>query len=443
MDWVTFGLLLYDNLPLYISILAGSLMLYIVLFRKSYISFLDPYIFNLIYSVFGFSVVIFLYATKSIEVKYLYSYLLTQGAFFAGLFAFKPLNKSRLVGQNIPRINFEEEGILMKVLFLITAVAFFFAQVISYKLVGIPLLLESRTGAYADSGGLGLLGRIIDVLRPATTFMLIYFIFKPGKSFLFKLWLTLFGMFLMLTFALSGSKSLFMSAGFILFIYLLLNAGQLKKNVMSLHKYERYIIIAGLIFAFFTIVIQSGNNSTDNSSISVFLYRLVASGDTYYFAYPNHNIETINGSKSFLALFGDIFSVLRIVPRDKQPGVLGIQLFQMFSDSDLITGPNARHNVFGYIYYGFYGSIAFSLIIGLLLGFVRNKLFFVLRTNILGQLTFMFLYINLTLIETDPPVAISGLENILLIFPVFVVSAIILYVPFYNIKHQKIANSVK
>jgi len=243
---------------------------------------------------------------------------------------------------------------------------------------------------------------------------------------------------LMLSFALSGSKSQFMSLGFILFIYLLLNAGQLKKSFMNLRKYERYIIITGLIFALFTIITQSSvTTSTDDSSIGIFLYRLVASGDTYYFSYPNHNIETINGSKSFLALFGDVFSVLRIVPRENQPGVLGVQLFQIFSDSDLITGPNARHNVFGYIYYGFYGSIVFSLVIGCLLSFVRNKLFYVLKTNIFGQITFMFLYINLTFIETDPPVAISGIENVLLIFPFFILFAMMVYVPFYNLKNHK------
>jgi len=126
MDWFTFGLLLYENLPLYLCILTGSLILYIAIFRKSYISFLDPFIFNLTYSVFGFSVVIFLYATKSMDVKYFYSYLLTQTAFFVGVFTFKPLNKNKLVAQSSLTINFEEEGMLIKLLFLITSVVFFF-----------------------------------------------------------------------------------------------------------------------------------------------------------------------------------------------------------------------------------------------------------------------------------------------------------------------------
>ena len=123
-------------------------------------------------------------------------------------------------------------------------------------------------------------------------------------------------------FALSGSKGLFMTVGFALFIYLILNASKFKSQFLNIRKYERYLIFAGLAFAFFTIIIQSGNfNNTSDSSLKILLYRLVASGDTYYFAYPNYNIESINGSKWFLALFGDIFSVLRIIPRNRQPGI--------------------------------------------------------------------------------------------------------------------------
>ncbi|TSJ36397.1 oligosaccharide repeat unit polymerase [Mucilaginibacter corticis] len=437
MDWYAFGLLLYEHLPLYLLILAGALLLYYFIFKTTYLSLLDPLIFNLLYSVFGFSVVIFLYATQSMDIKYLYSYLLTQLAFFGGLFCFAPLNTRQLVDLDSGNAVFEEEGMFVKILFFITSGSYVLIQLLSYKLVGIPLFMESRTGAYADSGGLGILGRIIDVLRPVVIFLLIYLLFKKSNSLKLNFYLAGFGLFLLTSLILSGSKSLFMNIGFVLFIYLILNAGKHSGSFFNLRKYERYLIICGLLLAFLTIFIQSQqNNPGEQNSLGIFLYRLVASGDTYYFSYPSHNIETIDGSKGFLALFGDIFSVLRIVPRENQPGVLGVQLFQLYSDSDLITGPNARHNVFGYVYYGFYGSIVFSFLIGWSLSFARNKLLFVLKRNIIGQLAFLFLYLNLTFIETDPPVAVSGLENALLIFPVFLVIALLLYVPLFDFKSR-------
>ncbi|GAA4327284.1 hypothetical protein GCM10023149_30610 [Mucilaginibacter gynuensis] len=443
MDWYTFGLLLYDNLYLYLGILAVSLFLYFILFKKNYISFLDPLIFNLIYSVFGFSVVVFLYATQSIELKYFISYLLTQAAFFIGLFFFKPLTRNSIVSGTNVKTYFEYESMLIKLLFMLTSVTYIFVQLLSYKLVGIPLFLESRLGAYADSGGLGILGRVLDVLRPATAFLLVYLLLEVKKGAGFKFYLFVYTVFLLLSFALSGSKSLFMSLGFVLFIYLILNAQKLKRYFFNLRKYERYIIAGGLSFAFIVIFAQLKSSDTgEGNSLNIFLYRLVASGDTYYFSYPNNNIETINGSKYFLALFGDIFSTLRIVPRDYQPEVLGVQLFHIYTDADLIAGPNARHNVFGYIYYGMYGSIIFSFLIGFSLGFLRNKLFFSLKKNVIGQLLFMFLYINLCFIETDPPVAMTGIENVLLIFPVFLILAFMLYVPLYNMKKQKVGYEV-
>jgi hypothetical protein len=48
----------------------------------------------------------------------------------------------------------------------------------------------------------------------------------------------------------------------------------------------------------------------------------------------------------------------------------------------------------------------------------------------------MFLYLNLTFIETDPPVAVAGLSNAILIFPFFVILALIIYVPFYKMQNQ-------
>jgi oligosaccharide repeat unit polymerase len=416
MDWVAFGLLLNDNIFTYVITFVVSVIVYYFLFRKMYISVLDPIIFSVIFSCFGFSVVWFLYFTDSIETKYLLSYLFTQIAFWLGLFTFKSLSSKQILKER-KIIRLENEDSFLKVFFFISTLLYVFLQLLSYWIIGIPIMLGIHVDIYNNSGGWGIIGRFIDILKPISVFLLLYFIFNDKKGFFIYVYKYVFLSVLLVFFALSGSRSEFMMLGLIFFCFVLLNAHTMKKYFLNIRRLEKKIILVGLFFVFLTIVIQSRLNDENNDSIGIFLFRLVASGDTYYFAYPNGNIENLKTSQPFLALFGDIFSTLRIVPRIQQPQVLGVQLYRMFSDSDQTAGPNARQNVFGYAYFGFYGSIIFSYLIGLVLSFVRNKLFFSLRKNIVCQLFFVLLYTDLVALETDPPMAISNVENMFLIFP--------------------------
>ncbi len=271
------------------------------------------------------------------------------------------------------------------------------------------------------------MGRAIDVLKPCTIFMLVLFLAKSSSSLLFKTYQYLVLLTVLFFFALSGSKSEFMTLGFIVFCFVILNASIYKRLFSRLRRLEIFIIGAGLCFVFFTIFVQPTENGITSNSFQFFAFRLVSSGDVYFFAYPNHNIEHLNGSQSFLALFGDIFSTVRVIPREQQPQILGLQLFQMFSTLDIITGPNARHNIFGYVYFGFFGSIVFSYLIGFFLSLIRNRLYFNFRRNTFAQLIFVLLYINIAGIETDPPQAISNTENVILILPAIIVITMFTY----------------
>lgn len=419
MDWVSFGLLLKANEALYCVIFAVSAIFYALLFRRMFISILDPFFFALIFSVFGFSVVWFLYFTKSIDDRYLASYLLTQVAFWGGLFTFKSLMRREILSE-VKVVRIEDEELLEKILFVTVSSIYMVLQLVSYGLIGIPLLLSSHIDIYNNSGGLGILGRALDVLKPCAIFMLVWFLFKRSGSVSFKSYQYFFLLMVLLFFALSGSKGEFMLLGFIIFCFLILNASRLKQVFRKLRRLEILITVAGFCFVFFTIFVQPTENGITSNNLQFFAFRLVSSGDAYFFSYPNYNIEHINGSQPFLALFGDIFSTVRLIPREQQPQILGLQLFQMFSKLDIITGPNARHNVFGYVYFGFLGSIFFSYVIGFLLSLVRNRLYFNLRRNTFTQLFFVLVYINLAGIETDPPQAISGIENVILILPVVI-----------------------
>jgi hypothetical protein len=426
MDWISFGLLLSENLGLFLLLLAGSVLLYIVLFRRFFISVLDPAMIALLFSVFGFAVVWFLFFTGTIDPFFLYSYLATQIAFWLGLFTFRSLRKEEMI-RNFQRTGIEYQEVFETVFFVSTAVIYILLQLTSYKVIGVPLLLGNHINLYYGGGGWGILGRILDVVKPCSVFMLIYFLLKSRTSLFLGFFKYSFTAIVLLFFALSGSKGEFLSIGYVLFCFLILNAWAQPSWFKRINRIGVVLIAVGAGFAFLTIVLSPGSIGEGQSATGVFLYRLVASGDIYYFAYPNGNITRLDHTNSFLALFGDIFSTLRLVPREKQPVILGVQLFRLFSNLDITAGPNARHNVFGYLYYGFYGSIIFSYLLGFTLSLVRNKLFFQLRKSLLGQLSFVMLYLNLSGIETDPPMAVSNLENVMLIFPVLLLISLSIY----------------
>jgi len=441
MDWVAFGLLLNEHILLYLLMLIGSIVLYVVLFKKMYISILDPFIYSLVFSCFGFSVVWFLYFTDSITIRYLLSYLFTQIAFWLGLFSFKTLTKKQII-KDRKTIVIEHETLILQILFFTTSIIYIGLQLLSYVVIGIPLLLGSHIDIYSNSGGWGIIGHFIEVLKPISIFLLIYYLFKKNSSYFIFIYKYTFLALVLLFFALSASKGEFMSIGLIFFCFLLLNAPKYKDYFLNLKKIEIRLILAGLVFVFFTIIIQSRLVDDDSSSLGVFLFRLVAAGDTYYFSYPNANIETLNSSKPFLALFGNIFSTLRIIPHEDQPVILGVQLFRLFGETDLTAGPNARHNVFGYVYFGFYGSIAFSYLIGVTFSFLRNKLFFNFKKNVIGQIIFMLLYLQLVSLETDPPMAISNTENLLLVLPILAAITAFCYSLLMNFNPEKAEKSV-
>ena len=421
MHWGEFILLFSNHILLYFSILISIIALYVIVFKHVYISYLDPLIFSLIFSAFGCSVVIFLYYTKSIDTKYFLNYLFTQIAFFIGFFVFKSIRKKDIMINQGAKNNLNYHLVLfMAVNISLVYIACYLA---TYALVGIPLLMGTHIDIYAGSG-YGILGKILDVIRPVLIYLVSFLFFKKNKNFALKTYLAIISLCIVTFSALSGSKGDFMVFAMVFFIFLLLNASRFPAAFSNLKKYGLRIVVVALILVFFTISFNiTGKDNvislgTGNSALDAFLFRLISSGDTYYFAYPYHVIDHLNSNNAFFALFGSIFSTLKLIPYDQQPVPLGVQLYRQVIGYSIETiGPNPRHNVFNYVYFGPYFSVIVSFFMGVFLSFVRNRLFFKLRNGIASQLFFVLMYLNISSIETDPSMAMSNIENVLLFFP--------------------------
>lgn len=154
------------------------------------------------------------------------------------------------------------------------------------------------------------------------------------------------------------------------------------------------------------------------TSIIELLARFVFYGDIYWQAYPNDLLSVLNDSSPFKALFSDFLGSFRLIDWANLPTPIGIDLYKSVHSVDLMTGPNARHNVFGLLYFGYAGSCLFSAVIGLCTGIFRQLcLAFSGHSHIIKALA-VILYIKMIALETDPTLAVTGLVSILIVFPI-------------------------
>ena len=88
------------------------------------------------------------------------------------------------------------------------------------------------------------------------------------------------------------------------------------------------------------------------------------------------------------------------------------------------------------MYFGFGGSILFSLVLGSFVGFIRNVLPILLPKNFLTMCILSYLYIKVaSSLDTDPILGVSYFDNLLVVTPT--VTAIVLLIYFIITKKSK------
>jgi hypothetical protein len=379
MGKLEFSQLLIENFNVYLIILTILIFIYFLIFRKLYISFIDPLIISQIFSLFASSVVYFLSALNLIDFKYTFQFTITQLLFWIGLFTFSPkkLIEYSHTLTNVPIDRIHTISLKRKhfYLFYFSSLFFIIIQLLIYAKFGIPLFLESRLSLFSESGGGGILGRIVKVL---SVIVLIYGLtikkFAKKISIYTNMYVNLVLGFYIITLILSGSKSTFLNFLSVYFLWVLFFVPQ---NLKNINKYQYTLIGFVFISALFIISIQ--NNT--QSSFVLFIERLIGSGDIFYQGYYDDKINAIQGN-SFNILFADILGSYRIIPWSNLPKPIGMQLYNMTYNVDLNMGANARHNYLGLVCFGYFGSFFFSFLLGMIISFVRHKLFFQIKNVI-------------------------------------------------------------
>lgn len=418
MDSFHYFLIVYDNWQLFLLANILVLLTYYLIFKRYYISILDPFTYATFFSAMAVVVPLFLFFVGQISIRLFLSFLMTQGAFFLGFLIIGPIKIHKKIKKE-PVIISGQEIRFAKWLFIIIGVTDIALQLFSYKLVGIPILADSRLSIYGESGGIdNLLKRALDVIFQCYVFLTIFFFYYKSKGSGFKAftWISI-GAVVVFS-VLSGSKGALITFGNAIFIYALYS---LRWGDNSL-----FIKIKKIIYKFGTVAILAAVivitiSEKDTNPFVFLLYRICQSGDIYYMAYPNAVIDKIPTMNWFVALFASPLSLLGFIPREMVPKPMGFFLMEFHNPGIEFKGPNPRMNVFSYVYFGIIFSPVYCFVIGILTSFFRNKVFYLLPKNIFGCFMY-FLLLNFALtLEPDFYNAQSGFINILIILPFFII----------------------
>jgi hypothetical protein len=284
------------------------------------------------------------------------------------------------------KLEIQGEGISEFDLFcFIVCAAYLLIEAINLQTVGIVLLNteENHVSAYTEHG---IIRALLTSFRTLVTLALYYkIIFLKKKLNLFEVFICFI---LLVDVATTGSKSSIITFFVLYFLitFPLVQQGHLKTMKLS--------IPMMLLLASFPIAIVMISVGADvNSATQQVGLRLMSSGDIFLLGYYDDVMNSIQETSflkyAFYPGWGTILKTLgfEITP----PEVIGVDVFAYYTNRRT-SGANGRYNYLAYHFFGLWGGIAYSLVIGLLVGYLRN-MFKVLNPLNMNYFSFLFMVV--------------------------------------------------
>ncbi len=412
---------IFSQISFFSTLLIIISLCYYFLFRKYIYAFFDPILLFLISLSFGTTGIVFMYSMEFISDYFFIHYMVTQFLFIIGFISFKPIGKKR----QYSNLTLTENAAQTTYLYIYTSILFVILQVIIYGIDGIPLFMESRLEALRGGFGAGLLGRILEVSKTVAIFVLVhrYNKLKQPKG-IARIYDVLFISFLIATSVLSGAKSTFIELVFIAFYYILFFEHKIGTNVylIRLRKLQYTLVcsafIAAVFVSFFELNQVFGKAARD-PLLHIFI-RFIQSGDAFMLAYVDNALSHMEYANPLIVMFSDFLGSFRLMSWDELPQSLGYQLYSYNLNSDVIKGPNPVLNVFSLFYFGYAGSMIYSLLIGVLCGFIRNKVINYIPPSLTGGLMFMLVVLPSLGLYGDVTLTLAFYNNIAISFLVVI-----------------------
>jgi hypothetical protein len=427
MTYLEFLAQIADAPALYIGLLILFLAAYLCILRKHLLSIFDPLLLAGLFSAFGTTDVAFMWSRDLIDTTYVIQFAATEGAFLAGLLLVTPAKWEKVYEKGVSRSNTR----FLSSLYIVSSITFIVFQLATYAIHGIPIFYASRLDYYSSGGGLGALDRVLDITWYLTCYLLLY---RYAYRIKIEGWPGLFDTLIACSLAcssiLSGSKSTYILALFAIFYFRLFHKRELEALGIDgrFAKLQKLLIATSVAAAALVIAITISSGGMFAFAYQMYM-RLVSSGDAFFMAYPSHVIDSIPDKQAFYALFGGILVMFRLVPVTSLPENLGFQLYRGVYGFDASVGPNPRHNIFGYVYFGFAGAIIYSLVLGIVISIIRNRLATRIRAGGVIEPIFVFLAISSVSMITDFAIFMKDVGSVILVVPVlYAIAAIMAYV---------------
>jgi hypothetical protein len=210
------------------------------------------------------------------------------------------------------------------------------------------------------------------------------------------------------------------------------NSGRSAKAKI-LRRFGYLILILSIVVAFLMSMVSSSGKDL-KSGLEYLLYRFVGFGDIYPMYYLS-NVKFTDTSfiDGIILMVGPLITVLEIPLKllgsnifIHKPTGLGIQLYQSLFNTNIIAGPNSRHNVFSVFYFGSIFGVCFSFLLGATIGLSKKYGYKILKNNILNVVIYMVVITGLITAVTDPALGISKL--------IIQLGYLIIFIIFFKIK---------
>lgn len=426
-----------ENFNQLFLILFQTITIFIVLFliyRKRIFSVFDPLLYYLITQAFSIELGII----QITDIGYLASFLFCQLFFAVGFNYFsKNINKNNIIDDSGLSLN----GTEYKFWVYFTVFGFLvvvIANLYLFYVQGIILFSDDPTvgkvSAFEGGGGIGAVRRINWGLLNMVNLSAVFIYVKTrNKLFLFIL------VVLVLISISGGSKS-----SLIVYVVLLAFLGQFKsihqtKIFGSINKFKIPFIIFGLGLSIFII---GANTTSFGDSVLGLGIRFLYFGDIIFYYYNADAVAHFQqlGFFDFLNYeLNPFFGILRITP------YLSPLSFDMVNYSfshgevlDVVTGPNLPYYVKGHIFFGKFGALIYSFLVGLLIAFIRNSLF---KKHYSHTMYILLIYLNLNIFSfaQDSALTLSILFDtfIFSLIPIFL-SLMLIYSPKTEIINEEV-----
>jgi len=367
----------FGLIPTLILLAVTMLFIYWLLYRKLVYSLVDP-LFIFVFTTAFASVLVIEVVPEQRDVNHFFA---CQFGLWSGIaLAYYLKNGAAVMKADNPN-QFKFDNIaLLKWCTYVALSIYVLSNLIIASTKGFALLSDAPSASRVANfqAGFGVFQKINwGVGTFVSTSLIFMYLYTSKRQFLYPL------LIVIIFTALDGSKSsllrIVIAAGFIFYH----PAFSQKREAAK--KFQKFIPIALLgIMGVFSTVLLKENDGIDGAALA-FIRRLLYSADTVLYFYTPQNLDYF-ANFSPLAyidrITNPIFGFLRIQPYQEALGNIMVEnIMPPHSVTDVIVGPNTPFYIEGRIYFGFWGAIPYSFLIGYLCGLIRIYYFSIMRSS--------------------------------------------------------------